>query len=78
MSWRSEAACLGKPPSWFFPSGNNAAFFYKKALEVCAGCPVVDQCQMEHKTAERELDRSLPGVWGGRVFGAHRRLRRAS
>lgn len=65
--WRSEAACAGKPTEWFFPPNHAGINGYKNGKETCAACPVRLECRRDHEAAERELDRVLPGLWGGEV-----------
>lgn len=55
--WQDDAACLEIGPEMFFPDQSDAAMA-RKALEVCATCPVIQQCRK--LGAEYEF-----GVWGG-------------
>lgn len=71
-SWKDEAACRGKPGSWWFPPdgrGPKVATWRVEvrplALAVCAGCPVRAAC-LEYAHANGEET----GVWGGVDFGA--------
>lgn len=43
--WRREAACRGQDPAWFFPERGEEV---ERALAVCAGCPVRDECRRAH------------------------------
>ena len=46
LSWLDEAACRGKPTQWWFAGdGRNLnTKTAKRALEICAACPVRDAC----------------------------------
>ena len=48
MSWRHYAACQGRDPEMFFPSGDNdlARRRLQEAKAVCAGCAVRSLCLM--------------------------------
>lgn len=57
MSWRDAAACRGVDPDLFFPERGEPT---NAAKEVCAGCPVSDEClEFALSTVERH------GIWGG-------------
>ncbi|MBY8851193.1 WhiB family transcriptional regulator [Saccharothrix longispora] len=66
--WRADAACADSAPGLFFDSGSTAA-----ALEVCAGCPVLDACRADN-TAWESVTRSrrfyASGVVGGQTASA--------
>lgn len=63
--WEDDAACRGASPAPFFPEqGQTAA----QAKEVCARCPVRQQC-LAANLGERE------GVWGGTTPAERRRIR---
>lgn len=55
--WRSDAACQGHPPEWWFPEKNNNAM--KQAREICDACPVRTDC------LEWALVNNMQGIWGG-------------
>lgn len=62
--WRRRAACRSMPPERFDPirsGGGPHALTPARAVadQVCAGCPVIDEC-----SAEADLDQH-PGLWGG-------------
>ncbi|SDP60805.1 WhiB family transcriptional regulator [Lentzea jiangxiensis] len=42
-AWRADAACTGEDAELFFTTDTTA-----QALDVCAGCPVIDQCRADH------------------------------
>jgi WhiB family redox-sensing transcriptional regulator len=74
--WQQHAACRGADTAWFFAPG----YFEKreektareaKAKQVCARCPVVDEC-LEYALRIREPH----GVWGGHNELERRRLLR--
>ena len=62
MSWRYYAACQGRDPEMFFPSGDNdhARRRLQEAKAVCAGCAVRSLCLEWSFLAGYEH-----GVWGG-------------
>lgn len=63
-SWMEHAACVGHPnPELFFPTkaGKAAHRQAEPALQVCAGCPVVAQCDQFRK------ETGSVGVWGRRL-----------
>jgi WhiB family redox-sensing transcriptional regulator len=67
MVWRSEGACRGKSPQWWYPSQGGATHA-AKALRICAACPVKMEC----------LDWSIEagewhGIWGGMLETERRR-----
>ncbi len=66
--WRQQAACSGVDTSIFFPASDADA---RPAKDVCATCPVRDQC-LDWALATRQED----GVWGGLTDSERRRLRR--
>ena len=49
MTWHEHAACRGVPIEAFFPTrGDNA--LVRAARQVCASCPVRDECLAETDT----------------------------
>ena len=46
MDWRDKSACLTVDPELFFPVGNTGPALdqIEKAKQVCAQCPVVENC----------------------------------
>lgn len=62
--WHQQAACVGQPQEWFFPSdddetgddGNHAL----EAKGVCAECPVAVDCAFYAVTRGE-----MHGIWGG-------------
>jgi WhiB family transcriptional regulator, redox-sensing transcriptional regulator len=62
MSWRYYAACRGRDPEMFFPSGDSdlARQQLQEAKAVCAGCAVRSVCLEWAVLAGVEH-----GVWGG-------------
>lgn len=56
-NWRSRAACLRSEPDSYFPEGRPA----KEPIEVCATCPVRQQCL---ETALNSPWKPY-GIWGG-------------
>lgn len=59
LDWRSRAACLQQEPEKFFPAGRPP----REQLDVCASCPVRQQCL--------EFALNSPwqpmGIWGGQT-----------
>lgn len=61
-TWRLRGACSEEHPDLFFPAGSGAASQAqaRQAKQVCARCPVIDQCfAWALSTAQPH------GVWGG-------------
>lgn len=56
QSWRADAACVGKPTSWFFPETKGVP---PEAALVCASCSVTGEC------LAFGLANAYDGVWGG-------------
>jgi WhiB family redox-sensing transcriptional regulator len=68
LEWKEKAACRNLDTSLFFPDSEADA---GPAKEVCAGCPVREQClQFALDTRQRD------GVWGGMTETERRRIRR--
>jgi hypothetical protein len=55
--WQNRAACRTSPPEWF-DAGSDADA--SRALAVCAGCEVREECFFA-----AAADRAESGVWGG-------------
>jgi hypothetical protein len=53
--WRLHAACRGYDPSWWDLVGRKFTAENVKAREICAGCPVKDECEAMGKAT---------GSWG--------------
>lgn len=51
MSWREQAACRGEPPATFY---DHELDRHVRARELCAGCPVRDDCLDDVMTTEVE------------------------
>lgn len=62
--WRTDAKCKDADPSLFFPEPGATGI---EAKELCAACPVREQCLTEGLRVD------LEGIWGG----MNRRDRRA-
>lgn len=58
FDWQQQAACKGKPPSFFFldEEGIHSKNSYKA---VCSDCPVKNSC------LEISILEDFEGVWGG-------------
>lgn len=75
--WRKLAAaksaglripCTERTADDYIPDGHQHRVTAREALELCWGCPVMDECG-----AYAESDRAMSGVWGGRVWRVDRR-----
>jgi len=61
--WMTEADCQNLPTDIFFPKpGRLGTAHAKRAVKICRGCPVREECLAY---AMSFADRSLPGIWGG-------------
>lgn len=74
MTWRTYAACRGKP-NWLFFDNDDETYAEKVEREkmakaLCAVCPVVDECLEDGKNQE--------GIWGGLTTAERRGKRRHS
>jgi len=71
-AWRNDAACLDEDPELFFPEGESERYQrqIESALEVCATCPVVDECLSYALEADQRT-----GIWGGTTAEQRRRIR---
>jgi WhiB family transcriptional regulator, redox-sensing transcriptional regulator len=69
--WRERAACSGYRHTLFFPVGDTDAGTVDRALEICMGCAVIDDClEYALETNQRA------GIWGGTTEDERRSLRR--
>jgi WhiB family redox-sensing transcriptional regulator len=62
-NWRADGACRTADPDLFFPIAVGTALAAKqvaRALLICAGCPVKQQC-LDFAMRTREP----AGIWGG-------------
>jgi hypothetical protein len=60
--WTTRAACLGKPTNWFHPEHGSRPELppiSRRALALCASCPVSDEC-LAHTLVEESIEFSLP------------------
>ena len=71
--WRSQSACRDVDPELFFPVGTTGDALAQMAVakEICAGCPVVEECLIFAVTTNQEY-----GVWGGLDEEERRDIRR--
>jgi WhiB family redox-sensing transcriptional regulator len=58
--WMAQGACVGKPQRWFYPEMHAGPGLSNKAKELCAACPVRQQC-LDYAIANAEQH----GIWGG-------------
>lgn len=73
--WRAAGACRSADPELFFPIGTGVAVTatqVRKALQICAGCGVRQQC-LDFAVRSGEMS----GVWGGTTPEERLRARRA-
>lgn len=62
-AWAEDAACKGKPASWWYEDGTELA------RQTCQACPVRESC-LQHA-----LDTDEPlGMWGGLLPSERRRI----
>jgi WhiB family transcriptional regulator, redox-sensing transcriptional regulator len=69
--WRAAGACRSADPDLFFPIATGVAAV-RKALLICAGCGVKQQC-LDFAMQNGEMN----GVWGGTTAEERIRARRA-
>jgi Transcription factor WhiB len=61
--WWLQAACRGRPTSWWFPAKGDS-FAFAVAKSICRGCPVKAACLAD--ALEQEADLGFPsGIRGG-------------
>ncbi len=68
LDWKADAACRDLDTNLFFPDSESDS---GPALEVCASCPVRQQC-LDFALLTRQND----GVWGGHTETERKRIRR--
>lgn len=70
--WRDRANCLEGDPELFFPTGSTgpALLQIEEAKQICASCPVIEECRMWALENNMEY-----GVWGGLSEDERRALR---
>lgn len=68
MTWWEHAACKGMDTNLFYPSEHDNKTL-RAALDVCAVCPVQEECLQAGLLEEH-------GVWGGMSINARERLKR--
>ena len=70
--WRNRARCRNADPELFFPTSVSADQI-QAAKDVCAACPVQEECLRWALNAGADADY---GVWGGLDERERRQLRR--
>lgn len=70
-AWHTDAACSGKPMEWWFPDRGESV---DPAKEVCASCPVIDECADFAVTQGVHL----VGIWAGETARGRRKRRRTA
>lgn len=69
--WRARAACSGYPNSLFFPVSEQDDRQIAQAKEVCASCPVAEEClAYALETNQRS------GIWAGTTEWERKSIRR--
>jgi len=68
-NWRDDAACKGSPAVWWFPEAREAES-ESKAINICKGCPVIEECLYYG------LKREQFGIYGGKTETERMRMRR--
>lgn len=71
-SWIDKAECSGLVTNLFYPEQGGAAKEQVLARQVCARCPVQDEC-LEYALLAGERF----GIWGGTSERQRRKIRRA-
>lgn len=74
--WATEAACRGESVDLFFPLGTpgpGPARSARKAMAICAGCPVRSECLSYALRTGQQY-----GIWGGVAEEERRRLMRST
>jgi WhiB family transcriptional regulator, redox-sensing transcriptional regulator len=72
-TWKELGACKGMPVGVFYPDSTKKDFqvLLKKAIGICNGCPVQQEC------LEYALQNERFGVWGGVSERGRVRIKRA-
>lgn len=65
-TWRAYAACRGMDTDLFYPEGRGRKLRAREqtAKEICASCPVAQQCSQAAAEATERF-----GIWGGLTEG---------
>ncbi len=75
--WRDRAACLGMDPELWFPAPSDE-LARQQALQVCARCPVIEDCRAEVTRRESGSPRAhVHGIYGGWTAAERQSMRRA-
>lgn len=70
-SWKVWGACYKSENPEFFPEPHKGRGGAKKTKEICARCPVQEEC------LEFAIETNQPhGVWGGLTYSSRMRLRK--
>ena len=73
--WQLRAACRGMDSSLFFrpekETGSRRAGREARAMQVCRGCPVLDQCRTYAVAVQEPF-----GIWGGMSVAERRNAAR--
>ena len=57
--WREQAACVGHPPAWW---DEEDRLDTRRALRVCAACPVASACLVDALRTPAHLDHGIRAV----------------
>lgn len=74
LDWMSSALCAQTDPDLWYPEG--AGQHARKALRVCAQCPVRPECGAYAQDVEDAADGRRHGAWAG--MSAHQRRRQTA
>lgn len=69
-AWMDDAACRGKPLSWFFPDAGGSK---RKAYATCEKCPVRTECGEYAERTGTEY-----GIWDGKIRHRNEKNRRVT
>lgn len=80
-SWFSQAACRGRQPLFFTSASESHQSKTRRehqAAQICAECPVLDECRdyvTELVQVMRGARSQVCGFWAGRSFDSRERSR---
>lgn len=67
--WQDDSLCATTDPEIFFPEKGDIGNRVNEAKQICAECPVRQQC-LDYAIANREEH----GIWGGLSYSQRKRL----
>lgn len=74
LAWMDSALCAQTDPDLWYPEGSGQ--HARKALRVCAQCPVLTECGEYAQDVEDSTDGRRHGAWAG--LSAHQRHRQTA